>query len=68
MNIEVLRECKKHGFSDGYIARNWNVEEIDIYNLRKENNIIPVYKMVDTCAGEFESETPYFYSTYETEN
>ena len=68
MNIELLRECKKHGFSDGYIARNWNVEEIDIYNLRKENNIIPVYKMVDTCAGEFESETPYFYSTYETEN
>ncbi|MEI0844383.1 carbamoyl-phosphate synthase large subunit [Brachyspira pilosicoli] len=68
MDIDVLRESKERGFSDSYIAKVWGVEEIDIYKLRHENNIVPVYKMVDTCAGEFESETPYFYSTYEKEN
>ena len=50
MNIEVLRECKERGFSDSYISKVWDMNEIDIYNLRHENNIIPVYKMVDTCA------------------
>nr|WP_269989950.1 carbamoyl-phosphate synthase large subunit [Brachyspira hyodysenteriae] len=68
MDIDVLRECKERGFSDSYISKIWGMEEIDIYKLRHDNNIIPVYKMVDTCAGEFESETPYFYSTYENEN
>ena len=68
MDIDVLRECKERGFSDSYISKIWKMEEMDIYKLRHENNIIPVYKMVDTCAGEFESETPYFYSTYEKEN
>ena len=68
MDIDILRESKERGFSDSYIAKVWGVEEIDIYKLRHENNIVPVYKMVDTCAGEFESETPYFYSTYEKEN
>ena len=67
-DIETLRTLKKAGFADSYIARNWNMEEADLYDLRKENGIIPVYKMVDTCAGEFQSETPYFYSTYEQEN
>ena len=67
-NVEVLYELKRAGFSDSYIARNWKMEEMDLYQLRKENHIMPVYKMVDTCAGEFVSETPYFYSTYETEN
>ena len=46
----------------------WNTKEIEIYNLRKELGIIPVYKKVDTCAGEYESDTPYFYGTYEEEN
>ena len=68
MDIEVLRECKERGFSDSYISKIWNIDEMDIYKLRHENDIVPVYKMVDTCAGEFESETPYFYSTYEKEN
>ena len=68
MDIEVLRECKERGFSDSYISKVWNIDEMDIYKLRHENDIVPVYKMVDTCAGEFESETPYFYSTYEKEN
>ena len=67
-NIEVLRKLKKYGFADSYIARNWKMKEIDLYRLEKENKITPVYKMVDTCAGEFCSETPYFYSTYEHEN
>ena len=67
-DVETLRTLKKAGFADSYIARNWNMNESDLYDLRKENGIIPVYKMVDTCAGEFASETPYFYSTYEQEN
>lgn len=67
-DIEVLKLAKSKGFSDTYIAKKWNVNELDIYNMRKANNIIPVYKMVDTCAAEYESKTPYFYSTYEHEN
>ncbi|WP_128330380.1 carbamoyl-phosphate synthase large subunit [Apibacter sp. HY039] len=67
-NIEVAAEAKKYGFSDWEIARLWETTEKEIYKLRKQNNIIPVFKMVDTCAAEFISETPYFYSTYGTEN
>lgn len=67
-NVETLRKVKKYGFADSYIAKTWDMKEIDVYNLRKTNKIIPVYKMVDTCAGEFESKTPYFYSTYLEEN
>jgi len=67
-NVDILREAKKMGFSDRYIAESWEKTELDIYNLRKKNNIIPVYKMIDTCASEFESYVPYFYSTYEEEN
>ena len=67
-NIEVLKEAKKMGFSDKYIAKVWNEKEADIYLLRKEHNIYPVYKMIDTCSSEFESYVPYFYSTYEEEN
>lgn len=67
-DIDVLRKLKKYGFADSYIARNWDMKEIDLYRLERENGITPVYKMVDTCAGEFTSETPYFYSTYDHEN
>ena len=67
-DIEVLKEAKKMGFSDKYIAKVWNKKEADIYLLRKEHNIYPVYKMIDTCSSEFESYVPYFYSTYEEEN
>ncbi|QYN50133.1 carbamoyl-phosphate synthase large subunit [Apibacter sp. ESL0404] len=67
-NIEVLAKAKKYGFSDWEIAQLWNKEEKQVYSLRKENSIIPVYKMVDTCAAEFISTTPYFYSTYGIEN
>lgn len=68
MDASVLRELKKNGFSDSYIARSWNIPETELYEFRKANGIIPVYKMVDTCAGEFTSATPYFYSSYEQEN
>ena len=67
-NIELLKKAKRKGFSDRHIAHLWKCEEIDIYNLRKKHGIFPVYKMIDTCASEFESYIPYFYSTYEEEN
>ena len=67
-NIEVLKESKKMGLSDKYIANLWGKSEEDIYLARKQENIYPVYKMIDTCSSEFESYVPYFYSTYEEEN
>ena len=67
-DADILREAKRMGFSDKEIARRWNMTEEDVFKLRKENGIIPVYKMIDTCASEFESYIPYFYSTYEEEN
>ncbi len=67
-NIDVLKELKKVGFSDKYIASKWNKAEEEIFTLRKKNNILPVYKMIDTCSSEFDSYVPYFYSTYEKEN
>ncbi len=67
-DIETLKQVKKLGFSDKYIAKIWNKTEEEIYLLRKKENIKPVYKMIDTCSSEFESYVPYFYSTYEEEN
>ncbi|WP_394187315.1 carbamoyl-phosphate synthase large subunit [Paenisporosarcina quisquiliarum] len=67
-DYEVARQAKRMGFADKTIAKYWNTKELDVYNWRKEQNLIPVFKMVDTCAAEFESETPYFYGTYEDEN
>jgi len=67
-DYDVARKAKRMGFADGTLAKLWNTEELVVYNWRKENHLIPVYKMVDTCAAEFESETPYFYGTYEDEN
>lgn len=67
-NIDVLRKAKKMGFSDKAIAGFWGVNESEVYSLRRKSGIVPVYKMIDTCASEFESYIPYFYSTYEKEN
>ncbi|GAJ38709.1 carbamoyl-phosphate synthase large subunit [Saccharococcus caldoxylosilyticus] len=67
-DVEVLRKAKEMGFSDVAIAKLWNISERGVYEMRKQAGILPVYKMVDTCAAEFESETPYYYSTYEDEN
>ncbi|MDE6475786.1 MAG: carbamoyl-phosphate synthase large subunit [Erysipelotrichaceae bacterium] len=66
--METLKKVKKYGFCDAVIGRMWNMDAKAIYELRKKHGIIPTYKMVDTCAGEFESATPYFYSTYQKEN
>ncbi|MBP3038704.1 carbamoyl-phosphate synthase large subunit [Bacillaceae bacterium Marseille-Q3522] len=66
--MEICRKAKEKGFADKVIAKLWKASEKEIYAWRKKNNLVPVYKMVDTCAGEFASETPYFYGTYEVEN
>ncbi len=67
-DTETLYNAKKMGFSDEFIGKLWDMSGEDIYNIRCEKNIFPVYKMIDTCASEFESYIPYFYSTYEEEN
>lgn len=67
-DLDVLYQAKKTGFSDMTIAKLWKMTETEIYQLRKDKKITPVYKMIDTCASEFESYVPYFYSTYEDEN
>jgi carbamoyl-phosphate synthase large subunit len=64
----LLRAAKEMGFSDRSLGALWNKTEQDIRDWRMKENIIPVYKLVDTCAAEFEAYTPYYYSTYETEN
>ncbi len=67
-DLDLLWEAKRLGFSDLYIAKLWNTTGEDIRQRRKAVGIVPVYKMIDTCAAEFESYVPYFYSTYEQEN
>ncbi len=65
-NIDTLRIAKAMGFSDSCIARLWEKDETEIFNLRKEEGIFPVYRMVDTChTGAY---IPYFYSTYGVRN
>ena len=63
-----LRELKQQGFSDKQIARMRGKTELEIREQRKEESVLPSYKVVDTCAAEFEAETPYCYSTYDNEN
>lgn len=67
-DLTSLENAKRNGFSDVAVAKFWETDALRIREIRKENGLVPVYKMVDTCAGEFESKTPYFYSTYEQEN
>ena len=67
-DVDTLYRAKRMGFADREIARLWNMGETEIYQLRKNAGIIPVFKMIDTCASEFESYVPYFYVTYEEEN
>ncbi|MCH7762460.1 MAG: carbamoyl-phosphate synthase large subunit [Candidatus Marinimicrobia bacterium] len=63
-----LRELKQNGFSDKQIGRMTGKTEMEIRSLRKNENVLPAYKIVDTCAAEFEAKTPYCYSTYDEEN
>jgi len=67
-SAELLRAAKQMGFSDRALGAIWNKTEQDIRDWRKKENIHPVYKLVDTCAAEFEAYTPYYYSTYEQES
>ena len=62
---DLLNEAKRYGFSDVQLGVLLNKKEEEIEKLRKDKGIKPVYKLVDTCAGEFRASTPYFYSTYE---
>ncbi|MBE6987000.1 MAG: carbamoyl-phosphate synthase large subunit [Ruminococcaceae bacterium] len=65
-DLDTLIAAKKMGFSDKYIARMWKCTELDVYNFRKQHNVFPVFKMVDTChTGAY---IPYFYSSYTGEN
>lgn len=65
-DLEILKQAKKMGFSDQYIARMWKCTELDVYNFRKNHNVFPIFKMVDTChTGAY---IPYFYSSYTGEN
>ncbi len=69
---EIVHEAKRMGFSDGRLALTWRLDgkggQEKVRHFRKKHNIKPVYKRVDTCAAEFESYTPYLYSTYEEED
>lgn len=66
---ESVREAKRLGFSDKQLMRLLQLpSEMDVRRFRREHGIVPTYKLVDTCAAEFEAYTPYFYSTYETED
>ena len=64
----VLLEAKRIGFGDKFIGQLWNMTESEVFELRQDLNIKPVYKTIDTCAGEYSGYVPYFYSTYEEEN
>ena len=65
-DLDTFKAAKAMGFSDKFIAKLWGVKEIEVYNLRKQNNIFPIFKMVDTChTGAY---IPYFYSSYTGEN
>ena len=67
-DADLLRAAKRMGFCDAQIARLWGWEEKKVCDFRKSRGIVPVYKMIDTCASEFSSYVPYFYSTYEDED
>ena len=66
--LELLAQAKADGFSDPQLAFLLNAKEAKVRQLRKKNNTKPVYKLVDTCAGEFNAKQPYFYSTQETKD
>jgi carbamoyl-phosphate synthase large subunit len=67
--LEMLKDAKKMGFSDAQLSILFaDCDEDEVYNKRKELGIRRTFKMVDTCSAEFEAKTPYFYSTFDTEN
>ncbi len=66
--LDMFKEAKRYGFSDKSLAQIFSADEADVREFRLGHNIVPAYKMVDTCAAEFEAATPYYYSTYEEED
>ncbi len=68
LSVELLKKAKQYGYTDNVISRFTKISVEDIKKLRKENNIEACFKMVDTCAAEFDAETPYYYSSYDEEN
>ena len=68
LTVELLREAKRIEFPDTVIARLTGMSELDIKNMRYQNGITACFKMVDTCAAEFEASTPYYYSCFDGEN
>ncbi len=68
LSAEILRKAKEYGFSDGQLAQIMGKKETEVRELRKKSGIKATFKLVDTCAAEFEAYTPYYYSTYETED
>ncbi len=64
-NIALLWKAKQYGFSDHQIAHAWRMSEMEVRELRRKAGVLPVFKLVDTCAAEFEAYTPYYYSSYE---
>ena len=64
----ALYEAKRMGFGDKFIGQLWGMTEREVFELRESFDIKPVYKIIDSCSGEFDSYIPYFYSTYESEN
>ncbi len=67
-DTKTLYAAKKMGFSDAFIGKLWGMTEDEVFKIREKQDIFPIYKMIDSCASEFESYIPYFYSTYEDEN
>jgi carbamoyl-phosphate synthase large subunit len=67
VDADLLLRAKQYGFSDRQIANLWHTGDRDVRRLRKELGVVPTYKLVDTCAAEFEAYTPYYYSTYEAQ-
>ncbi|HWE52703.1 MAG TPA: carbamoyl-phosphate synthase large subunit [Bryobacteraceae bacterium] len=65
-NLEILKQAKRLGISDVQIAGAWKMSELEVRQMRKDLGVVPVFNRVDTCSAEFESFTPYLYSTYET--
>ena len=65
---EMILKAKQFGFSDRYLAHSLNLTELEMIKYRRAHKMTPVYKMIDTCAAEFDAYVPYFYSTYEEEN
>ena len=68
LTVDLLKEAKRIEFPDNVISQLTDIDEADIKKMRYDNGIVEAYKMVDTCAAEFEAETPYYYSVFGSEN